>query len=336
MTVNIAFKAPAALVFVTDGLATLMDVNEHGDERFLSNMESVEKLLLLSTRPTAAAPTPSPVLAMFNGVGSLGAGSVANDLRTFERQRPRRRNETVAQYLAVLAERLRGWAERRSSGVMPRPFHLLLAGFDPSEDDHGRPSLQALKWPVEGGEPVLTGILESQAPDGGLADQFGAHYAGLTEAVARFVEGYDPALPEHLGVLLAGMGGGGPPGQLEQLAQEAARLAGGRALTNAEAAALVSRYAYMIVRGTFESPQGTTLSEHFSLQGAINYCVFLAQCAYARENLSPTRAHAPRVGSTLQVAYLCPGEQPVLMAGVRLGIRLQGYEGEPAAFAGAH
>ena len=38
MTIDIAFKTPDALVFATDGLATVMEVDARGQERFLSNM----------------------------------------------------------------------------------------------------------------------------------------------------------------------------------------------------------------------------------------------------------------------------------------------------------
>ena len=49
MTIDIAFKTPDALVFATDGLATVMEVDARGQERFLSNMANVEKLVPLSS-----------------------------------------------------------------------------------------------------------------------------------------------------------------------------------------------------------------------------------------------------------------------------------------------
>ncbi|HEY4184210.1 MAG TPA: hypothetical protein VGP07_04040 [Polyangia bacterium] len=324
MTVNIAFKAPDALVFVTDGLATLMKVDENGEESFLSNMESVEKLVVLSN---GVSGTTAPVLAMFNGVGSLGAGAVATDLRAIDNAQPRRLDETVGSYLARVADLLRATTLRRLP-ALPRPFHLIAAGFDGHGTD-AVPSLHALQWRADGGEPLAYGVLESSDANGATTHQYGAHYVGLTEAVARFVEGYDPGLPEQLGSLLAGMGGLAPPGLLERLAQEACRTAGGRALSNDEASRLVDKYTFMIVRAAFQQPATEEMSQHFSLQSAIDYCVFLAQCAYARENLSPTRKGAPRVGSTLQVAYVAPGQDPVRLAGIRLGIRVHGYTAAP-------
>jgi len=323
MTVNIAFKTPDALVFATDGLATLMDVDGAGSETFLSSMENVEKLVLLSNDGPERDDTWAPLLAMFNGVGSIGNGSVATDLRTIDRQQPRLQAETVADYTKRIALALE---ERALSSLqtLPRPFHLILAGFDTISGTI-RPSIYAVQWRIDGGDPMIYGVLETPGVGGAVSHQYGAHYAGVTEAVARFVEGYDPALPEQLGVMLAGMGNDAPPGLLEQLAQDARRIGGGAPLSNVDAAALAQRYAYLIVRGLFDRPQTAELSQHFSLQSAIDYCVFLAQCAYARETLSPTRKGPPRVGSTLQVAYVAAGERPIKLAGIRLGLRVHGY-----------
>jgi hypothetical protein len=192
------------------------------------------------------------------------------------------------------------------------------------------PTLWSIQWSVDLSLPTTpTPVLHTEEEGGPPRHRFGVHYAGVTEAVARFVEGFDPALPERLAVLLAGTDEpDGPPGLLEQLAQEARRL-GTRAqpLSNEDARQLARRYARRVLRAGFFSPAQEPLSEHFSLQAAVDYCVFLAQCAYARENLSPTRRGAPRVGSTLQVAYLVPGRPAHLLAGIRLGVRLQGMDG---------
>lgn len=138
MTVNIAFKTPDALVFATDGLATVMNVDSGGDETFLSNVENVEKLVLLSNDGTR----PAPILAMFNGVGSLGAGSVATELRAIDRLRPRRHAETMVLYMARIARELENTTLARLR-TLPRPFHLILAGFDLVGGRRSSPSVQA-------------------------------------------------------------------------------------------------------------------------------------------------------------------------------------------------
>lgn len=321
MTIDIAFKTPDALVFATDGLATVMEVDARGQERFLSNMANVEKLVPLSG---------GRLLAMFNGVGSLGEGTVATSLRAFDDRVPLREGESVGEYARRLHAALEAQAMRRL-GALPRPFHLILGGFAPRpEEGVEPPALWSLQWSVDLSLPTTpTPLLHTEEEEGGVRHRFGVHYAGVTEAVARFVEGFDPALPERLAVLLAGGEvEDGPPGLLEQLAQEARRSEPrAEPLSNAEARALARRYARRVLRAGFFSPPQEPLSEHFSLQAAVDYCVFLAQCAYARENLSPTRRGAPRVGSTLQVAYLVPERPAHLLAGIRLGVRLQGIEG---------
>lgn len=321
MTIDIAFKTPDALVFATDGLATVMEVDARGQERFLSNMANVEKLVPLSG---------GQLLAMFNGVGSIGGGTVATSLRAFDDRAPLRPGESVGDYAKRLHAALESQALRRL-GTLPRPFHLILGGFAPQpEEGVEPPSLWSIQWSVDPSIPTTPSpLLHTEEEDGEVRHRFGVHYAGVTEAVARFVEGYDPVLPERLAVLLAGTDAeDGPPGLLEQLAQEARRTGvPAEPLTNEQASTLARRYARRVLRaGFFSSPQ-EPLSEHFSLQAAVDYCVFLAQCAYARENLSPTRRGAPRVGSTLQVAYLVPGRPAHLLAGIRLGVRLQGMDG---------
>jgi hypothetical protein len=321
MTIDIAFKTPDALVFATDGLATVMEVDSRGQERFLSNMANVEKLVLLSDKR---------LLAMFNGVGSIGAGTVATSLHAFDDRAPLREGESVGDYAQRLHKDLETQAIRRL-GALPRPFHLILGGFaPPPEEGVDPPTLWSIQWSVDPQIPTTPmPILHTQEEGGSIKHRFGVHYAGVTEAVARFVEGFDPGLPERLAVLLAGTEEeDGPPGLLEQLAQEARRLGEpADPLPNTEVRALARRYARRVLRAGFFSPAQEPLSEHFSLQAAVDYCVFLAQCAYARENLSPTRRGAPRVGSTLQVAYLVPNRPAELLAGIRLGVRLQGYNG---------
>jgi hypothetical protein len=321
MTIDIAFKTPDALVFATDGLATVMEVDARGQEHFLSNMANVEKLVPLSG---------NRLLAMFNGVGSIGAGTVATSLRAFDDRAPLRDGESVGDYARRLHAALEAQAMQRL-GALPRPFHLILGGFAPQPKEGVEPpTLWSIQWSVDPSIPSTpTPLLHTEEEGGSVRHRFGVHYAGVTEAVARFVEGFDPALPEKLAVLLAGTDAqDGPPGLLEQLVQEARRSEPrSTPLSNEEARNLARRYARRVLRAGFFSSAQEPLSEHFSLQAAVDYCVFLAQCAYARENLSPTRRGAPRVGSTLQVAYLIPDRPAELLARIRLGVRLQGIDG---------
>jgi hypothetical protein len=321
MTIDIAFKTPDALVFATDGLATVMEVDSRGQERFLSNMANVEKLVPLSA---------GRLLAMFNGVGSIGGGTVATSLRAFDDRAPLREGESVGEYARRLHVSLEAQALSRL-GALPRPFHLILGGFSPQPPEGVEPpTLWSIQWSVDPSIPTApTPVLHTEEEGGRVRHRFGVHYAGVTEAVARFVDGYDPALPERLAVLLAGTDAeDSPPGLLEQLAQEARRVGTPtESLSNADARALARRYARRVLRAGFFSSAQEPLSEHFSLQAAVDYCVFLAQCAYARENLSPTRRGAPRVGSTLQVAYLIPDRPAQQLASIKLGVRLQGIDG---------
>ena len=145
----------------------------------------------------------------------------------------------------------------RRLGALPRPFHLILGGFAPQpEEGVDPPTLWSIQWSVDPNLPTTpTPVLHTEEEGAPPRHRFGVHYAGVTEAVARFVEGFDPALPERLAVLLAGTDEkDGPPGLLEQLAQEARRT-GTRAepLSNEDARQLARRYARRVLRAGFFS-----------------------------------------------------------------------------------
>jgi hypothetical protein len=304
MTINVVFKTPDALVFATDGLSTLSDVDAQGRERLLSSVESVEKLVVLSK---------GSMLAMFNGVGSFGNGEISGELRAYDAQRPRKRGEPVEHYVERLNKHLL-LREKDATilfGAPPRPFHLMVGGFDANGGKRLPARVFEIKWKHDEPAPADIRPVLHQAPgDEWQAHSFGAYYAGATEALGRFDSGYDPALPQQAAIALAGAGGAAsPPGILEELIHEARQgaPAAGGIMPSSAVQALARRYAGRIVQELFQA-EPASMSEHYSLQAAINYCVFLTQCAYARENWSPARRGPPRVGSKLQVAYLVSGQ----------------------------
>lgn len=340
MTINIAFKSPDAVVFATDGLASVFEMDEDGREIFVSNMAEVEKLVVLE-KP--------PALAMFNGVGSFAGAAIAAELRQVASfVADGRGPDTWADAIAVgLWNRA-----RQACGIPPTPLHVILARFDaePGQGEPGKPArpgrpgrrgkaetsappppkplLYEIKWPQglppSAAAPRAAPVLVAKM-NGKPESLYGAYYAGATAAVSRFVEGFDPELQQSLAVVLAGPSDRSRPGVLEELVKLVqAQVGAGRPLPRAELDALVTRFARRILRSAFPEDAPRQLAEHFSLQAAIDYVVFLAQCAYARENLSPTRHGPPRVGSTLQVACLQRGEAPMQLARIELDVRLQG------------
>jgi hypothetical protein len=324
MTINVAFKSPDALVFATDGLATVFDVDAGGQvTAFRSHMPDVEKLVVLGG---------GSILAMFNGIGSIGRTTMAAALRSLDAGRPRRA-QALTDWAGDLAARL--WHLAFEEGRPPTPLHLIFGAFGADPAAPEPPDLLEVKWLPEqkqrprGSPPLPRPVL---AIDRGAAmdHQFGPYYAGASAAVSRFVEGFDPELPQGLAVALAGRGGPGPPGILEELIHLARAAAPAAAPLPPEAAdPLVLRFARRVIRSAFPESAPGSLSEHFSLQSAVDYTVFLAQCAYAQETLSPARHGPPRVGSALQVAYLQRGAPAQRLAGIELGIRLPGQAGRP-------
>jgi hypothetical protein len=328
MTINVAFKSPDAVVFATDGLASVFDVDPHGHESFLSSMAEVEKLVALDEPPT---------LAMFNGVGSLGRSTLAAELRAIAAKLHARRPALSSRrWVDEIAGAL--WRRARAEhDTPPAPLHLIFGGFERGAPRGPRgavpapasPVLYEIKWwegmpwtdEVPSPQPVLA------VERAGVVDHlYGSYYAGATAAVSRFVEGFDPELQQHLALALAGAGNGAGPGILEELVRLVhARDPAAAPLPPADLEELVLRYTRRILRAAFPAPTPLKLAEHFSLQAAVDYVVFLAQCAYARENLSPTRRGPPRVGSTLQVAYLERGKRPTQLTRIQLDVRLQGH-----------
>ena len=334
MTINVAFKTPDALVFATDGLASVFEQGAAGDDgTFLSNMAAVEKLVFLNRRRA---------IVMFNGVGSLGDATLAGELRAIDAALVCDREQALPtrQWAEAVSRALwqRAFQER---GAPPTPLHIVIGGFDdgPAAPRNGAPApvtapsspvLYELKWTSETlpdpsraprPEPVLA--IER---GGQTVHQYGAYYAGATAAVSRFVEGYDPELAQNLALALTGTGLDGRPGILEELITLArAQTPAAPPLAPEDAQALALRFARRILRAAFPTAPPRKLAEHFSLQSAIDYTVFLAQCAYAKENLSPTRHGPPRVGSTLQVTCLEREQDARPLSRIRLDIRLQGY-----------
>lgn len=341
MTINVAFKTPDALVFATDGLASVFEDDEaRGPGAFLSNMSAVEKLVFLNGRR---------VIAMFNGVGSLGDATLAGELRAIDArlthggERPLPTRTWTRRVSEVMWERA-----FQARGVPPTPLHVVVGGFDepprPSGGPRGlggaaqapvAPLLYEIKWtsdtPLDRARPPAPTAVLAVERDGAPAEHaYGPYYAGATAAVARFVEGFDPELQRRFAVALAGRGNGGPPGIVEELIT-LARAAGSPAepLDEATTRELALRFTRRLLRTAFPVATPQKLAEHFSLQAAVDYTVFLAQCAYADENLSPTRHGPPRVGSNLQVACLERDRDARQLSRIRLDVRLQGKEDVP-------
>lgn len=367
MTINIAFKQPDAVVFATDGLSSLIDVDPTtGTERIVASVPHAEKLVLLSNDAAHA-----PLLAMFNGVGSLGNGSIAAELRQFDRANARDTRESVDAYCRRLNDHLlrREQTVRRSEGRSPRPLHVIVAGFDRLDGVEDLPTVFEIKWAVGAELPKAPSpVLHERDTDGFVHHRYGTYYAGATEAVSRFVEGFDPALRDQAFDLLLGAASPtAPPGILEELVQEARRAGDNRLppltsedmkalaekyapmvpprivedlaqearrrgntrlppLSNLEVQALAEKYADRVVAALFR-PEVDSLSEHFSLQAAVNYCAFLAHCAHARENWSPARKGPPRIGAPLQVACLTRDAPPRLLSEVKLGVAYREFDG---------
>src|SRR5689334_14645134 len=110
MTINVLFKIPDAIVFATDGMASLLEPHPAlGEDRIIASVGDVEKLLVLSDGN--ARGRSCPVLAMFNGVGTLGNGTIASELMRFDQggapgSGRRRANETVGEYATRLNQHL--------------------------------------------------------------------------------------------------------------------------------------------------------------------------------------------------------------------------------------
>lgn len=321
MSINVAFKLPDAVVFATDGLSSLVETDPIGAERIVASVPYAEKLVLLSNDAPHAA-----LLGMFNGAGSLGTGGIATELRQYDRLHPRGPAESVVEYCERLNAHLLALenALLTRQGHSARPFHLIVAGFDGSDGNSAAPKIFEIKWAVAAELPdTPRPVLHDSDGDGHVEHRYGTYYAGATTAIRRFDEGYDPDLCREAAYLLAGAGRAtAAPGILEELVQEARRSGPQPAaapLPNDTVKELVERYTRRILHAVFR-PQPAPISEHFSLQAAVNYCAFLAHCAYAYENFSPVRNGPPRVGAPLQVGCLTRDGRARSLSGIQLGV----------------
>jgi hypothetical protein len=289
MTVNVAVKCPDGIVMGADSLVT---ISAGGPP--IALIPYYGKLFPLGDYAAAA---------MINGAGSVGG----RDIQTVVEEFASSYGEPAGDYsLADLAESLRDFVQNeiqiRAAGQNPL-MEIIVGGYSRGTRAEGKVygEIYSLKW--ENGPGAVRAKYVAD-------EEFGVHYGGQPQALDRFHYGFDDW---SLGRMLERRAALFEQGQdyiLGYLRERGHNIpASLRApmprLNQFNVLSLVSDFEFGETAGETikKVKDGTverfyTMERFFSLQVAIDYCVFLMSCAYAVNNFTYT---LPGVGSEATV-----------------------------------
>ncbi len=296
MTINVAVKCPDGVVLGADSLVTISTSGAP-----IALVPFYTKLFPVGSYAAGA---------MLNGAGAVGGRDIQTLVADFAESYEAPDNNYS---LAALAEGLRDFVQHeiqvRAAGQNPL-LEIIVAGYSRGASAEGRRygEVYSLKW-----ENAPAVIRSKYSTD----EEFGTHYGGQPQALDRFQYGLDDwmlgdmlsrreqlfeQVQDYIVEHLRGRGHNIPPGHRAPLPH----------LTRFNVLSLVSDYEFAETAGeTIKNvKEGAlqrfyTMDRFFSLQVAIDYCVFLMSCAYAVNNFSYM---IPGVGSESRVASVTRAE----------------------------
>jgi hypothetical protein len=290
MTINVAVKCPDGVVLGADSLVT---ISAGGPA--LALVPYYNKLFPVGDYAAGA---------MLNGAGAVGGRDIQTVVADFAGSYEGAPNNYS---LAALAQALRDFVQHeiqvRAAGQNPL-LEIIVAGYSRGAlgEERRYGEVYSLKW------ENAPGVVRSKyATD----EEFGTHYGGQPQALDRFQYGIDDwmlggmlqrrealfnQVQDYILEHLRGRGHNIPPGHRAPLPH----------LTRFNVLSLVSDFEFGETGGeTIKNvKEGAherfyTMERFFSLQVAIDYCVFLMSCAYAVNNFTYM---IPGVGSESRVA----------------------------------
>ncbi len=288
MTINVAVKCPDGLALCADSLVT---ISEGGSP--ISIVPFSGKLFSIGEYAAGA---------MLNGAGSIAGRTIEDFVLQFGQNRP----FPVDDYgLRQLAEDLGNFIQTHiPSGADPM-LEVIVAGFSRGTAAEGRRygEIYSLFW-----DQAPFRLRELYNTD----SEFGTHAGGQPQALDRFLYGVDDWIlidmfqrrqdlyqqaHEHILAELANQGINIPADTNVPMPAT---------LADFDVVRLVSDYSFgATARETMENMKDgmfqklETMERFFSIQVAVDYCVFLASCAYAANNFT---FKIPEVGSEMRVA----------------------------------
>jgi hypothetical protein len=290
MTINVAIKCPDGVVLGADGLVT---ISAGGPP--ISLVPYYAKLYPVGDYAAGA---------MLNGAGSIGG----KDIQTIVSDFAQLYDVAEEDYsLELLARALKDYIQEeiRSKAAGQNPLlEIIVGGYSrgPSAEGRSYGELYSIKWE---GTP---GVVRSKYV---RDEEFGTHYGGQPQALDRFQYGLDDWTIAHMLQNRKKLFDRVQDYIIEHLKGKGHRIpAGHRApfpdIESFNVLELVSDFEFGATPGETvknvkegSSQRFHTMERFFSLQLAVDYCVFLMSCAYAVNNFTYM---IPGVGSETSVA----------------------------------
>jgi hypothetical protein len=296
MTINVAVKCPDGVVLGADGLVT---VTAGGGP--ISLVPYYGKVFPVGDYAAGV---------MLNGAGAIGGRDIETIVADFA---ARYESPEVDYSLGELARSLRDYVQEeirgRAAGQNPL-LELIVCGYSRGPAAEGRRygELYSLKW------ENAPGVLRSKYV---RDEEFGTHYGGQPQALDRFQYGLDDWMIAGMLAKREVLFNQAQNFVIEHLKRRGHSIhASHRAplpdLENFNVLSLLSDFEFgetsgETVRNVKEGSHQRfyTMERFFSLQVAVDYCVFLMSCAYAVNNFTYM---IPGVGSEARVATVTRDE----------------------------
>jgi hypothetical protein len=289
MTINVAIKCPDGVALGADGLVT---ISAGGPP--ISLVPYYRKLFPVGEYAAGA---------MLNGAGAIGGTDVQSIISDFARAYDAPEEDYS---LGVLAQALRDYIQEeirsRAAGQNPL-LEIIVGGYSVGASAEGRRygELYSLKWENS------PGVVRSKYT---RDEEFGVHYGGQPQALDRFQYGLDDWMIAHMlerrGALfrevqdyilehLKGKGHSIPSNHRAPV-PDIRRFNVLSLLSDFEFGATAGETVRNVKEGALQ--RFDTMERFFSLQLAVDFCVFLMSCAYAVNNFTYM---IPGVGSEASV-----------------------------------
>jgi hypothetical protein len=290
MTINVAVKCPEGVVLGADGLVA---ISAGGPP--IALVPYYTKLFPMGDYAAGA---------MLNGAGAIGGREVETIVSDFAAQHGSPPEDYA---LGGVAQALLDYVQEeirvRATGQNPL-LEIIVCGYSRGTAGEGRRygELYSLKW------ENAPGVLRSKYI---RDEEFGTHYGGQPQALDRFQYGLDDWVIACMLQRRQALFDQAQDFVLEQLKRRGHSIpASHRAplpdIQNFNVLALVSDFEFGRTPGEtiLHVKEGAcqrfyTMERFFSLQVAVDYCVFLMSCAYAVNNFTYM---IPGVGSEARVA----------------------------------
>lgn len=302
MTINVAVKCPDGIIMGADGLVTIPGLEEGSVGSMVPYFTK-----LFEIKGFSAA-------AMINGTGSIGGRTIEDIVAEFGETPEGQDSQNYS--LKELAEKL---GEKIQSVVnaygRPITLEVIVGGYSKGQKAEGKRygEIHNLMWRKRMDEGSKPNRFYSK-PIYPADRSFGTHYGGQTKVLERFKYGIDEYILDEMWLRRDRLFNQVLRYILERLRKEEVNIPQNiqidvpQRLGDFDVYGLFSDYERSgtgeeKIKKVKEGMKGRlkTMEGYFSLQTAVNYCLFLMWCAYAENAFTLI---VPGVGSEMRIASI--------------------------------